>query len=97
MTLLPIKGIFITQRKLNRPEQLPEIMASISLGAAVEPITLSKFEDGSIQVDDGHHRLVAYILCGRSSLNDDEYVLLPRDNYKNRFGTIQDLVSRTPI
>lgn len=69
-------------------------MELVMIGQRIEPITLSQFEDGTIQVDDGHHRLAAYWLVGRRELYPYEYELLYRDNYKPRFGKVKDLVKR---
>jgi hypothetical protein len=38
-----------------------------------KPIAISRFEDGSLYVRDGHHRICAAIIVGMKTLWDDEY------------------------
>ena len=37
------------------------------------PIKISRFEDGQLFCADGHHRLAAIVMSGRSCLHDSEY------------------------
>jgi len=53
--------------------------------------------DGSIQVDDGHHRLTAIWLSGRTELEEDEYLLIEKEQWRPRFGQISDLMGRCGI
>ncbi len=50
--------------------------------------------DGTVQVDDGHHRVVAHWLAGRTRLNKDDYILIQADRARPRFGGVADLAGR---
>ena len=73
---MQIAKIFVSQRKLRCVAQLPAMMNTLEVGGCLPRITLSRSRDGSVQVDDGHHRLTAIWLSGRTELEEDEY---PRD------------------
>ena len=79
-----ILEIYSTQKSLKRREQIPGIVKSILAGKYVEPILLSTCEDGNIQVENGHHRLSAYILSGRKTLDREEYILLDGETGRRR-------------
>jgi len=90
-----ISNIFTTQRKLKRIDQLPALLKTIEEGGVVPPLRLSEFEDGSIQLEDGHHRFMAYWLSGRQELEEHEYELTYKDeNHRVRFGFVTDLFDR---
>lgn len=86
-----ILSIWVSQKKLNRCGQLQSLMAQ----GITEPICLGEYEDGSIQVEDGHHRLAAVWLSGRTELAKGEYLLVQRDGRRPRFGNIIDLLKRS--
>lgn len=86
--------MFVSQRKLRAPEQVHALVRSVLCGEPIPPILLSEDDDGSVQVEDGHHRATAYWLAGRCELRSEEYVLFPRERTRPRFGRIGDLVAR---
>ncbi len=57
-------------------------------------VTIACCEDGSYQLEDGHHRLVAYWLSGQVVLQSHQYFLVPKDRWKPRFGQIEKLLDR---
>lgn len=68
------------------------MLLAIETGVLLPPIELAQFEDGSIQLEDGHHRLMAYYLSGRTSLHSNEYILTQKENHiRHRCGKIQNL------
>lgn len=86
--------MFVSQRKLRMPEQVPALVESIRRGDPIPAILLSEDEDGSIQVEDGHHRATAYVLAKRDHLSPHEYLLIQRGRQRPRFGRIRDLITR---
>lgn len=86
--------LFVSQRKLRSPGQLRALISSILAGDPIPLILLSEDDDGSVQVEDGHHRAVAYVLSGRERLETHEFILLPRERRRPRFGRITDLILR---
>jgi hypothetical protein len=58
------------------------------------PLVLSEGVNGVILVEDGHHRLVAYWLSGRTKLHKGEYLLVLKESHKRRFGKVADLYGR---
>ena len=89
-----ISGIYMSQRQLGRAAQIPAMIETLEAGGCLPRITLSRLEDGSIQVEDGHHRLVAIWMTGRQELKQHEYLLLEKDQWRPRFGRITDLLKR---
>ena len=89
--------MFVSQRKLRAPEQTHALVRSVLNGEPIRPVLLSEDDDGSIQVEDGHHRVVAYWLAGRHRLTSEEYVLILRERLRPRFGRIPDLISRVRV
>lgn len=74
-----ISDLWATQRKLRNPEQIKSLMASIDSGEEVPPVTINEFPDGSLEVQDGHHRLTARLFLGQKYLRYGEYLLLCQD------------------
>lgn len=88
---MKISNIFTTQRKLRNPEQLLSMMKADYL----PPVVLAEFDDGTIQIEDGHHRCVVYWLRGKVELDKSEYILVQKEqNFRPRFGKIYDLLKR---
>ena len=94
---MDISKLFVSQRKLREPGQLPALVAAIQKGEYIPPIRLSEAEDGTIQVDDGHHRIVAYWLSGRTKLERYEYTMILTDRARPRFGLVTDLLRRISL
>jgi hypothetical protein len=66
----------------------------IKAGGVLPKIELSHFEDGSAQIQNGHHRLMAYWLSGRTHLYSHEYILIESEQRRPRLGKINDLWHR---
>jgi hypothetical protein len=94
---MDVTKLFVSQRKLRRPGQIPALVEAIRNGDHVNPIRLSEAEDGTVQVDDGHHRIVAYWLGGRRELKGHEYTLILTDRLRPRFGRVADLLRRVNL
>ncbi len=94
---MQISEIYVSQRKLRCVTQLAAMVETLNDGGGLPQITLSRSEDGSIQVEDGHHRLTAIWLSGRRELRDYEYLLLEKERWRPRFGRIVDLLVRCGI
>ncbi len=54
-----ISGIWMSQRKLRCVAQIPAMIRMLNDGGWLPRITISRSEDGSLQLEDGHHRLTA--------------------------------------
>src|SRR5689334_17152927 len=91
---MDIVTLFVSQRKLRRPGQVPALVNAIVAGDPIPPVRLAEAEDGTVQVDDGHHRAVAYWLAGRTGLRRHEYVLVQAGLRRPRFGRVADLAAR---
>jgi hypothetical protein len=76
---MDIAMLFVSQRKLRLPGQVPALVRAVRDGEPIPPVRLAEAEDGTVQVDDGHHRAVACWLAGRSKLERHEYVLVQAD------------------
>lgn len=91
---MDLHKLFVSQRKLRAPAQLRSLIDSIRSGDAIPPILISEDDDGSVQIEDGHHRATAYVMAGRASLEPHEYLLVIRERRRPRFGTIKSLIAR---
>lgn len=88
---MEIARIWASQRNLKRAGQIPAMLATLQAGGSLPVITLIECEDGEIQVQDGHHRLTAIWVNGRSHLERHEYILLQQDQFRVRCGKVKDL------
>jgi len=88
---MEIMNIWISQRNLKRAEQIPAMILDLKNGKRLPPVLLIRTENNLIQLEDGHHRLLAYWLAGRETLNFDEYFLVEKDQWKPITGKI-DLI-----
>ena len=91
---MEISGIFVSQRKLRCIAQIPGMLETLATGGCLPRIALSRSHDGSVQVEDGHHRMTAIWMTGRRKLKQHEYLLLEKDQWRPRFGRITDLLKR---
>ena len=92
---MKLANLHVTQRKLRNVDQLPQMLEAIAEDDVLPPVRLAEFEDGSIHIEDGHHRCLSYWLSGREELEKHEYVLIQKDDQDRvRFGTISDLHAR---
>ena len=89
---MKIIDIWISQRNLKRAEQIPAMIKDLKIGKRLPPVLLIRTEDNLIQLEDGHHRLLAYWLAGREFLNYDEYLLVEKDQWKPIKGKIDLLI-----
>jgi hypothetical protein len=89
---MEIQSIWMSQRTLRRRAQIAGMVEALQRGELLPPIVLAHCEDDSIQVDDGHHRLVAIWRSGRRTLSPQEYLLVEKDKWKPRTGKIQSLL-----
>ena len=80
---MQIDQIWVSQRSLKRAGQIPAMIETLKNGW-LPPITLIEGTDGEIQVEDGHHRLVAIYLSGRTHLEKEEYILVQKDQWRPR-------------
>ncbi len=94
---MEISRIYVSQRKLRCVAQIPAMIETLETGGYLPRITLSRSRDGSVQVEDGHHRLTAIWTSGRRKLEKHEYLLLEKDQWRPRFGRIVDLLERCGI
>jgi len=94
---MQIAEIFVSQRKLRHEDFRDLQVNTLEAGGCLPRITLGHSRDGSIQVDDGHHRLTAIWLSGRTELEEDEYLLLEKEQWRPRFGRVPDLMARCGI
>ena len=79
---LRVEECFVSQHGLRNVGQLHDMINFIKYGGrfnkeGLNPsgplIQITKFEDGQMYIQDGHHRLCAIILAGRPFLFGDEY------------------------
>jgi hypothetical protein len=89
---MEITSIWMSQRNLRRAGQLPAMIKTLCEGGILPPITLARCEDGEIQLDDGHHRLAAIWLSGRTELYEHEYFEVQKEQWKPRTGRVTDLL-----
>jgi len=85
---MDITKIWFSQRNLHRAGQIPAMIKTLCEGGVLPQITLARCEDGEIQVEDGHHRLTAIWLSGRTDLYYDEYIIVEKDQWKSRVGKV---------
>ena len=91
---MEIQSIYVSQRKLRAPEQLVDMIRELEDGGTLPPIVLTRDENGTTQVQDGHHRLTAIWLSGRQHLRPQEFLLVESERSRPRFGTVTDLLCR---
>ena len=94
---MQIKDIWMSQRKLRNVAQIPAMQQEIVNGGFLPRIRINRDTDGSFQLEDGHHRLVAYWISDIRELTPDDYLLLEKDKWRPRFGKIEDLIMRCGI
>lgn len=91
---MQIESIWVSQRQLRNVAQVVSMQIALSRGHRLPPVTIACCEDDSYQLEDGHHRLVAYWLSGQQMLEPHQYFLVQKDRWKPRFGQIDKLLDR---
>lgn len=94
---MEISRIYVSQRRLRCVAQIPYMIETLEIGGCLPQITLSRSLDGSVRVEDGHHRLTAIWMTGRRELEKHEYLLLEKEQWRPTFGRITDLLERCGI
>lgn len=91
--MIDIAKLKTTQHKLSRARQIPGMVEEMEQDGCVERVQIARLTDGTLVIENGHHRLVAYWLSGRRFLYKHEYMLVERDFSHRRIrGEISDLV-----
>ena len=88
---MDITKIWMSQNNLRRAKQIPAMIETIRSGGILPPIVLMRCEDGEIQVEDGHHRLTAIWISGKTELDYNDYFMVEKDQWKPRRGRIDIL------
>lgn len=83
---IAIGEIWLTQKMFKRADSIPHMMETLLDGKELPPVTLNRLPDDSIEVQDGHHRVMAYYLAGFEYLEDSEFILIDKDQPKRRYG-----------
>ena len=71
------------------------MIQTLNRGESLPPMALSHCSDGAFQLLNGHHRLVAFWLSGRRTLESTHYRLVPEDHARQCFGKITEFISTT--
>ena len=85
---IEIEGIWVSQPHLFRRQQIPGMIEAISRGQSLPEIALVRCLDGEFQMRDGHHRLLAYWLSGRRTLEGHQYRLAFGPESRRRYGKV---------
>ena len=87
---MQISTLYTTQRTLKRAHQIPEMLKNVE---TLPLICLSRHPDGLIQIENGHHSVVAIFLSGRTYLKREEYVLIEEPKKpRERCGLLTGLI-----
>ncbi|HZR40685.1 MAG TPA: hypothetical protein VFB12_11245 [Ktedonobacteraceae bacterium] len=98
-SIVLIHRLWFCQARLKRLQQMPELIAHARNGGLfnLDPlIELHQNEDEEIVINNGHHRVTAAWLAGRKILYREEFIILYKDAYRPRFGTIDVFLARLP-
>ena len=98
-SLVLIERLWFSQARLKRLQQMPDLIAHARNGGLfnLNPIIeLHQNEDEEIVINNGHHRVTAAWLAGRKILYREEFIILYKDAYRPRFGTIRVFLSHLP-
>lgn len=92
---MELAKIKVGQKLLRNPEQLTGLVASVVNDYPIDPVLLLENSDGEVLIGNGHHRVMAYWLAGRTELLYGEYKLVQADLPLPKFGNLQRLWERT--
>lgn len=98
-SIVLIDRLWFTQARLKRPQQMPDLIAYARSGGLFNRpplIELHQNEDEEIVINNGHHRVTAVWLAGRMFLAREEFIILYKDAYRPRLGTIDVFLARLP-
>lgn len=89
---IKISELWMTQRNLSRREQIPAMIRDLKESQNIFPsIEIFELEDGSLEINNGHHRCMALYIGGTEYLEYGEYVLIQvNSSQKRRYWKIQD-------
>jgi len=82
----------ICQRNLKRFEQIEGLAAAIKADEPIPLIEIIETEQG-FQINNGHHRAVAYVVAGRTELFPYEYIFVHNEP-RPEFGPLDLLVQQ---
>lgn len=85
-----LSRVFVTQKRLRNLAQIPALIEAVGDGGLIPPVLLAELEDGTVYIQDGHHRCFAFLLAGRSTLHWGEYIHLPVDTARPMYGRLTD-------
>ncbi len=83
---MELNRIKVGQRALGKPAQVGVMVATLREGGALPAVLLAELEDGTVFIQDGHHRCLAYVLADRTKLAWGEHLLLPVANARAMSG-----------
>ena len=89
--MLRISEIWISHLKLRNPLQIRSMIQNLEV---LPPISISESEDGTFQLEDGHHRLLSHWLSGKDYLDSHEYILILKNSWRPRKGKIEDVLNQ---
>jgi len=98
-SIVLINRLWYSQARLRRLQQMPDLIAHARNGGLfnLDPlIELHQNEDEEIVIINGHHRVTAAWLAGRKILYREEFIILYKDAYRPRFGTIHVFLAHLP-
>lgn len=98
-SIVLIDRLWFTQTRLKRLQQMPDLIAYAHEGGLFNRaplIELHQNEDDEIIINNGHHRVTAVWLSGRRFLFREEFIILYKDAFRPRFGTIELFLARLP-
>lgn len=98
-SIVLINRLWFSQARLKRLQQMPDLIAHARSGGLfnLDPlIELHQNEDEEIVINNGHHRVTAAWLAGRTILYREEFIILYKDAYRPRFGTIHVFLAHLP-
>lgn len=89
---IPILDILTTQRKIRNYDQIKTMIEVID-DLCLPPLTIYS-DDHSFALKDGHHRLIAYYLGGKTHIGAKEANIFYEDFRFPTFGNVISLIER---
>ncbi len=91
--IVQLNNLFTTQRKIERKDQIPEIIKAIKNGDYINPVLISEIGYNLYRIEDGTHRATAYLLSGRDVLEYGEFEIVPFNKSRPTLELLFDLVN----